>query len=459
MNKDNEKIVVGLDIGTTKVCTVIGKKNEYGKLEVLGMGVAKSDGVVRGVVTNIDRAVEAISDSIRQAEEQAGIDIAEVNVGIAGQHIKSTLHHGGITRDSNYDEISIEDVRRLTHDMYKTVIPPGSEIIHVMPQDYSVDYEGGIKDPVGMRGTKLEANFHIITAEANAIYNVNKCIQRVGLETDNLILEPLASSLAVLSSEEKDAGVCLIDIGGGTTDIAIFHENIIRHTAVIPFGGDVITEDIKQACMVMETQAELLKVKFGKAIAEESNENEIVDIPGLKNRPNKEISIKNLSHVIEARMDEIIELVHNEIIHSGYHSKLAAGLVITGGGALLSYSRQLFEFMTGLDARIGHPNEYLGKSKIERVKSPMYATAVGLVLAGFKGLDAREDRYRSVEENVNIQKEYVRPKEQQVKPPVDKTTKPTTKETTKPTGNKNFLKSFLDKAKGFIVDDLDEDKY
>ena len=353
MQKD--KIVVGLDIGTTKICAIVGRKNEYGKLEVLGMGKAVSDGVIRGIVTNIDKTVHAISKAVHEAEEQAGINIRVVNVGIAGQHIKSSVHHGSITRKSNDDEITIEDVNRLTNDMYRIVIPPGSEIIHVMPQDYIVDYEDGIKDPVGMSGVKLEADFHVITAQTNAINNVNKCVRRAGLEIDNLILEPLASSLAVLSDEEKEAGVCLVDIGGGTTDIALFYDNIIRHTAVVPFGGNIITTDIKQGCSVMQHQAEQLKVKFGKAIAEEANPNEIVSIPGLRNRPPKEISIKNLAHIIEARMEEIIELVHTEIITSGFENKLAGGLVITGGGSQLHNAKQLFEYMTGMDARIGYP--------------------------------------------------------------------------------------------------------
>jgi cell division protein FtsA len=259
-----DKIVVGLDIGTTKICAIVGRKNEYGKLEVLGMGKAVSDGVIRGIVTNIDKTINAISKAINEAEEQAGIDIRVVNVGIAGQHIKSAIHHGSIIRKTNDDEITIEDVNRLTEEMYRIVIPPGSEIIHVMPQDYMVDYEDGIKDPVGMSGVKLEADFHVITAQTNAINNVNKCIKRAGLKIDNLILEPLASSLAVLSDEEKEAGVCLVDIGGGTTDIALFYDNIIRHTAVIPFGGNIITTDIKQGCSVMQHQAEQLKVRFGK---------------------------------------------------------------------------------------------------------------------------------------------------------------------------------------------------
>lgn len=389
---ENDKIIVGLDIGTTKICAVAGRKNEYGKLEILGMGKADSDGVIRGIVTNIDKTIASIVRAMEEAAEQSGIDIQVVNVGIAGQHIRSSVHHNGITRKSQEDEITVEDISQLTNEMYRIVIPPGTDIIHVMPQDYTVDYEEGIKDPVGMTGVRLEADFHVITAQTNAINNINKCVKRSKLEIANLILEPLASSLSVLSDEEKEAGVCLVDIGGGTTDVAIFHENIIRHTAVIPFGGNIITSDIKQGCMVMNYQAESLKTKFGKAITEEASPNEIVSIPGLRNRPPKEISVKNLSSIIEARMEEIIELVHAEIITSGYEGKLAGGLVLTGGGAQLNSIQQLVEYMTGMDVRIGYPNEHLGKSSSE-LKSPMYATAIGLVLSGFMSLDDRENRY------------------------------------------------------------------
>ncbi len=389
----NDKIVVGLDIGTTKVCALVGRKNEFGKLEILGMGKAPSEGVVRGIVSNIDKTVEAIKKAIRQAEEQSGINIGVVNVGIAGQHIKSLQHNGSITRQLTDQEITVDDVNRLTNDMYRLVTPPGSEIIHVMPQEYKVDYEEGIVDPVGMSGVRLEGNFHIITAQSNAINNINKCISRAGLEVDNLILEPLASCMSVLSDEEKEAGVALVDIGGGTTDLAIFKDNIIRHTAVLPFGGSIITSDIKQGCMVMQNQAEQLKVKFGKAIADEASENEIVSIPGLRDRTPKEISLKNLAYIIEARMEEIVELVYAEIVRSGYANSLAAGIVITGGGAQLQNLVQLVEYITGMDTRIGYPNEHLGKSKIDAVKSPMYATTVGLVLAGYQSLDQRAPQH------------------------------------------------------------------
>jgi cell division protein FtsA len=428
---EHEKIVVGLDIGTTKICAIVGRKNEFGKLEVLGMGKAESEGVVKGIVFNIDKTVFAIERAIREAGDQAGIDIGVVNVGIAGQHIRSFVQHGGITRTSKEDEIAIADVERLTQDMYRMVVPPGSQIIHVMPQDYMVDYEEGIKEPVGMSGVRLEADFHIITAQTNAINNINKCVKRGGLEISDLILEPLASSLAVLSDEEKEAGICLIDIGGGTTDIAIFYDNIIRHTAVIPFGGNIITNDIKQGLGVLPQQAEQLKTRFGRAIAEEASPNEIVSIPGIRNRAAKEISVKNLSNIIQARMEEVIEMAHAEIISSGFENRLAGGIVITGGGAQLANLKQLVEYMTGMDTRIGYPNEHLGKSKIEMVKSPMYATAVGLVLSGFRSLDEREDRYREAREIVR----------EKVKRP--------------PTTSRSFFTDILNKTKSLLIDDLD----
>lgn len=439
---ENDKFIVGLDIGTTKICAVVGRKNEFGKLEVLGMGKAVSDGVIRGIVTNIDKTVNAIQKAVSDASDMAEVDIANVIVGIAGQHIKSTVHHGAIIRNPNQDEITIEDVRRLANDMENIVVPPGNTIIHVMPQDYTVDYEDGIKDPVGMSGSKLEADFHIITAQTTAINNINRCVKRADLVSKDLILEPLASSLSVLSEEDKEAGVCLVDIGGGTTDIAIFYDNIIRHTAVIPLGGNIITTDIKEGCMVLHHQAELLKTKFGKAIAEEANPNEIVSIPGLRNRPPKEISIKNLAAIIQARMEEIIEHVQNELVASGHYKKLAGGIVLTGGGALLSGVAQLFEYMTGLDTRIGYPNEHLGKCKIDEIKSPMYATSVGLVLAGFKSFDEREETYKKRYEN-----NYYTPRQQEQK-------------AAKLDFGANIFSSIQKKLKDIIISDInDENNY
>lgn len=396
-NMDSSDIVVGLDIGTTKIVAMVGRKNEHGKLEVLGLGKSESLGVSRGVVANIEKTVQSIKDAVEEAEQKSGVDIKVVNVGIAGQHIKSLQHRGIRIRNSNEDEISQDDIDLLINDMHRLAMLPGEEIIDVLPQEFIVDNEQGIKDPVGMSGIRLEANFHIITGQVAAAKNLYKCVHKAGLEVQDLILEPLASSEAVLNNEEKEAGVVLVDIGGGTTDVAIFQDGIIRHTAVIPFGGNVITEDIKEGCSIIKNQAELLKIKFGSALANESQENEIVSIPGLRGREPKEISIKNLAHIIQARLEEIIENIYYEIKNSGYENKLIAGIVITGGGAQLRHIGQLFEYITGMDTRIGYPNEYLAKGNEDEVTSPMYATGVGLVIKGFQKIEKQRNKVNKTE--------------------------------------------------------------
>jgi len=380
---ENREIVVGLDIGTTKICAIVARKNEYGKIDILGMGKAESEGVSRGVVTNIQKTVEAIRDAVAQASTKSNVDIKVVHVGIAGQHIKCHRHRGIIVRSNGEDEIIQIDVDRLDEDMHRMVLNPGEEIIHVIPQEYIVDNETGIRDPIGMAGVRLEGNFHIITGLITAAKNINRCVDKAGLTVADLILEPIASAEAVLTEEEKEAGVALVDIGGGTTDIAVFQDGIIRHTAVIPFGGNIITEDIKEGCAVMRKQAEALKVKFGCALADEAKENEIIAIPGLRGREPREISVKNLSYIIQARVEEIFEHVHYEIKASGYEKKLIAGIVITGGGSQLKHLAQLVEYVTGLDARIGYPNEHLSQGMVEEVNSPIYATCIGLTLKGF----------------------------------------------------------------------------
>ena len=384
---DAPEIVVGLDIGTTKIACLVGRKTEHGKIEMLGVGKAPSVGVTRGVVSNIEKTVQSIRAAVEEAEAKSGVEVKVVNVGIAGQHIKSLQHRGMITRDSIEEEINQQDVDALIDDMYKLVMMPGEEIIHVLPQEYIVDRQSGVKDPIGMSGVQLEANFHIITGAMASAKNIYKCVAKAGLEVAELILEPLASASAVLSDEEKEAGVVLVDIGGGTTDIAIFHDGIIRHTAVIPFGGNVITEDIKEGCTIMHRQAELLKTKFGTALSNQSQENEIVCIPGLRGRDPKEISVKNLSNIINARMAEIIEHVYYEIKNSGYEKKLIGGIVVTGGGSQLKHISQLFEYATGMDARIGFPNEHLSSNTSNNLTSPLFATGVGLVAKGFENFD------------------------------------------------------------------------
>lgn len=387
MENKNE-IVVALDIGTTKIVAMAGRKDVHGKLEILGIGKVESVGVLRGVVSNIEKTVKAISDAIAEAERHAGIEVGVVNVGIAGQHIKSLQHRGIYTRDSIHDEISQIDIDNLIGDMYKLVLPPGDKIIHVIPQEFIVDNEQGIHDPIGMSGRRLEANFHIITGQITAIKNIQKCIEKAGLEMANLSLEPIASSAAVLSKEEMEAGIALVDIGGGTTDLAIFHDGIIRHSAVIPFGGNVITKDIKEGCAVMQPQAEKLKVKFGSAMASEVEDNRIITIPGLKGRPHKEISERNLAHIIQARMEEILDQVYWEIRKSGFDRKLSGGIVLTGGGALLKNLAPLVESHTGMNARIGMPVEHLAHGYDKEVNSPVFSTSIGLVLKGIEDVES-----------------------------------------------------------------------
>ena len=382
---NNQNIVVALDIGTTKVCAIAGSLNEHGQLEILGVGKVDSIGVSRGVVSNIEKTVKAISDAVAEAERRAKIDIKVVHVGIAGQHIKSLQHRGILTRDYSIDEISGADIKKLISDMHKLVLPPGDKIIHVIPQEFTIDNEQGITDPIGMSGVRLEANFHIITGQIAASKNIFKCVERSGLDVGTLTLEPIASSQSVLSEEEMEAGVALVDIGGGTTDLAIFYEGIIRHTAVIPFGGNVITKDIKEGCNVMQNQAEQLKVKFGSALADEVYDNRIITIPGLKGREPKEISEKNLARIIQARVEEIFDHVYWEIRRSGFERKLmAGGIVSTGGGALLQHIEKLAAYHTGMPTRIGSPVEHLAHGYAEDLSSPIYATALGLILKGLR---------------------------------------------------------------------------
>jgi cell division protein FtsA len=385
--KQTPDVVVALDIGTTKVCCLAGRKNDHGKLEILGVGKVDSIGVLRGVVSNIEKTVKAIREAVELAERQAGMKFQVVHVGIAGQHIKSLQHRGILTRDSDHTEIASPDIDRLVNDMFKLVLPPGDKIIHVFPQEFTVDNEQGITDPIGMCGVRLEANFHIITGQITAINNIFRCVEKAGLKVADITLEPIASSHSVLSEEEKQAGVALVDMGGGTTDITIFQDGIIRHTAVIPFGGNVITADIKEGCTVMQAQAEKLKQKFGSALANEVIDNRIVTIPGLKGREHKEISEKNLVRIIQARMEEVLDYVLWEIRRSGYERKLIGGIVFTGGGSLLTNVDKLTEYHTGMSCRIGVPVEHLGHGYNERVCSPIYATALGLLLGGLEDLE------------------------------------------------------------------------
>ena len=388
--KNSNQIAVGLDIGTTKIVAMVGRKNEHGKLEILGVGRAKSLGVHRGVVNNITQTIASIQEAVAQAEADSGYKITDVTVGIAGQHIRSLQHSDYITRSNSEKVIDESDIKQLINQVHKLVMLPGEEIIHVLPQEFKIDSDGGITEPMGMYGSRLEANFHVVVGQVASIKNIARCVKSAGLNLAGITLEPIASSLASLSQEEKEAGVALVDIGGGTTDIAIFKDSIIRHTSVIPFGGNVITEDIKSGCSIIDRHAEQLKVRFGSAWPGENKDTEIVAIPGLRGRDPKEISLKKLSQIIHARVLEILEQAYSELKHYGCEEqskRLIAGVVLTGGGAELKHIRQLTEYITGMDTRIGYSNEHIAGGQSKIIAKPEYATAVGLVINGLEKIE------------------------------------------------------------------------
>lgn len=396
---ENNEIIVGLDIGTTKIAVLVGRKDRNGKLEIIGSGKTESTGVARGQISNIGEAIMSIQTAIREAEIKSGVEIGSVVVGIAGQHIKSIQHRGSLLRSDTTEEISKSDVKKLIENMHKLVVKPGEKIINVIPQEFIIDREHITTNPIGMTGVELGANFHIITGNVSAIQNIFRCVNRVNCEVEQIMLEPLASASCVLSDEEKEAGVVLVDIGGGTTDIAIFHDKIVRHTAVIPLGGNIVTEDIKEGCAIIRSQAEALKVRYGSCLSEQNRDDEIVTIPGLKGRAPKEISLRNLASIIQARVEEIIDQVFYEIKNSGLDRKLIAGIVLTGGGSQMKHIKELTEFMTGMDVRIGVPSEHLSEKVPQELLTPIYSTGIGLVIQGFN------DKFSPLTSDIEIEEE------------------------------------------------------
>lgn len=381
---DTDRIVVGLDIGTTKVCAVVGRYNEFGKVNILGIGKADCDGVSRGEVINVNRTAEAIRRAVTEAEDRSHVQIRSAFVGIAGQHIKSSTEKSIITLSGPNQQIKQSDVDRLSDEMYKLSIGPGQQIIHALPQEYKVDSHSDVKDPIGMSGVRLECNYHVVTALTSSIKNIYNCVRSADLDVCDIVLQPLASSYSVLTEEEMEAGVCLVDIGGGTTDLAIFSNNIARHTSVIPLGGNIITQDIQRGCSIMQKQAELLKTRYGSAFALEGMEDELITISGLKDRAAKEIRQYTLAKIIEARVEELAEFVLKEIYYSGYYKNLVGGIVLTGGGAQLTRIQELFAYVTGMDTHIGYPIVHLSQGMVEEVNTPSCATAAGLVMYGLK---------------------------------------------------------------------------
>jgi cell division protein FtsA len=403
MNNE-QPIIVGLDIGTTKIAVIAGRKNEYGKLEILGFGKANSNGVKHGQVLNIDETIKAIRSALENCyESNPDLEVSEVYVGIAGHHIKSLQTRGDIVRQTTDEEISQRDIDQLIADQYKTYIPAGDQIIDVIPQEFTVDNFQNIPNPIGYGGVKVGANFHIITGDKNAIRNINRSVDKSGLHTKDLVLQPLASSSAVMGQEDLEAGVAIVDIGGGTTDLAVFYEGILKHTAVIPFAGENITADIKTGLGVLKTQAEQMKLQFGSALANEAKANAYITIPGLRGMPAKEISVKNLANIIQARMSEIMDFVTYHLKQVGLDNRmLNGGIILTGGGSQLKHLVQLTEYVTGLPVRIGYPNEHLAAGHIEELAKPTYSTCIGLILKGYDDYEHNRKQFDKDFKNVEV---------------------------------------------------------
>jgi len=450
MSTQEAPIIVGLDIGTTKIAAIAGRKNEYGKLEILGFGRANSNGVQHGQVLNIDQTIKAIQQALTACyDSNPDLEIKEVYVGVAGHHIKSLQTRGDMVRQTSDTEINHAEIEMLIENQRKTFIPAGDQIIEVIPQDFHVDNFQNIKDPVGFNGVKVGANFHIITGDRNAIRNINRAVERSHLKVKDLVLQPLASAAAVMSDVDMEAGVAILDIGGGTSDLAVFYDGILKHTAVIPFGGENITNDIRMGLGVLKGQAEAMKVQFGSALAEETKANAFITIPGLKGMPAKEISVKNLANIIQARMSEILDFVTYHLKQIGLDRMLNGGIIITGGGSQLKHLIQLTEYTTGLNARIGLPNEHLAANHIDELKKPMYATCIGLILKGYNDYEHnKKDFDDSFARVTDVPKGLV--KEENVAPQKEQfAEEPTPVNVDK---RKAGLNSFWDKFKDSIID-------
>jgi cell division protein FtsA len=454
-----QPIIVGLDIGTTKIAAIAGRKNEYGKLEILGFGRANSNGVKHGQVLNIDETIKAIQMALDNCyASNPNLEISEVYVGIAGHHIKSLQTRGDIVRQNTDDEITRREIDQLIADQYKTYIPAGDQIIDVIPQEFTVDNFQNIPNPIGYGGVKVGANFHIITGDKNAIRNINRAVEKSNLLTKDLVLQPLASAAAVMGQEDLEAGVAIVDIGGGTTDLAVFYEGILKHTAVIPFGGENITNDIKTGLGVLKTQAEQMKVQFGSALSNEAKANAFITIPGLRGMPAKEISVKNLANIIQARMSEIMDFVTYHLKQVGLDSRaLNGGIVMTGGGSQLRHLIQLTEYVTGLNARIGYPTEHLAAGHIEELAKPTYSTCIGLILKGYSDYEHNRKQFdkgfRRMEVPDNLRKMGVQEEDEDIRAAQDRELLQQEK-----VRNRKGMKDFWGKFKDGIIDLFKEEE-
>lgn len=456
MNQE-QPIIVGLDIGTTKIAAIAGRKNEYGKLEILGFGRANSNGVKHGQVLNIDETIKAIQMALDNCyASNPNLEITEVYVGIAGHHIKSLQTRGDIVRQNTDDEITRREIDQLIADQYKTYIPAGDQIIDVIPQEFTVDNFQNIPNPIGYGGVKVGANFHIITGDKNAIRNINRAVEKSNLHTKDLVLQPLASAAAVMGQEDLEAGVAIVDIGGGTTDLAVFYEGILKHTAVIPFGGENITNDIKTGLGVLKTQAEQMKVQFGSALSNEAKANAYITIPGLRGMPAKEISVKNLANIIQARMSEIMDFVTYHLKQVGLDNRaLNGGIVMTGGGSQLRHLIQLTEYVTGLNARIGYPTEHLAAGHIEELAKPTYSTCIGLILKGYSDYEHNRKQFDKGFRKMDVPDGLRRTAAQQEEEPVAVDREAAQQEKVR---NRKGMKDFWGKFKDGIIDLFKEEE-
>jgi len=396
----SNEIIVGLDIGTTKIACFVGMRGENDKVKILGFGKTESVGVEHGVVKNVMTTAESIRKAVNEASDQANVDIDEVWVGIAGQHIKSRPSQGSVMI-TDHTLIVQEDVDRLISEQYNILLDPGEEIIHIFPQQYYVDGEPISREisPVGVGGKNLKADFHMVTANVQNLQYIKYAVQEAGLRIKGVVLEPVASAKATLNDSDRDAGVAMVDIGGGTTDIAIFYDGIIRHTSVLPLAGNAITNDIREGCNILKRQAESLKVKFGSCLVQAVSENDVISIPGIRSQAPREIYVRTLAGIINARTKMIMEQVDYEIRLSGLGKKLIAGVVLTGGGAKLKNIKELCELVTATDTRIGIPTEHIEPDSVnyDELVHPMYATGIGLVLYGLEQVEAQANPDEEVE--------------------------------------------------------------
>jgi cell division protein FtsA len=395
--KGEKNLIVGLDIGTSKVVAIVGEINENNQIEVIGIGTHPSRGLKKGVVVNIESTVHSIQKAVEEAELMAGCDIHSVYAGIAGSHIRSLNSHGIVAIQEK--EVSSNDIDRVIDAARAVAIPTDQRILHILPQEFLIDSQEGILDPIGMSGIRMEAKVHMVTGAESAAQNITKCIQKCGLEVDDIVLEQLASSYAVLTEDEKELGSCLVDIGGGTTDIAVFQGGAIQHTAVIPIAGDQVTNDIAVSMRTPTHYAEDIKIKYACALSQLANPDETIEVPSVGDRPPRRLARQTLAEIVEPRFEELFSLIRNELRRSGFEESIPAGIVITGGSAKMEGAVELAEEVFHIPVRLGSPQYVEGLSDV--VRNPIHATGVGLLIFGRDSMDKRNYNSVSIKNSLN----------------------------------------------------------